>query len=191
MARQNVIKKLKLYTIVICVITLVFVVGKIGYGLMSNSIVDGIRINKTTSSYLSFNYASNKNNILELTKVKAVSDFYGKYLLNNYFDFEVELPEDGNTNIQYDIIVKDIGNKIDGKYVKVYLTDQKNKPLKGFESSVPVYSALTDNLEGRIIYTSNLDGKENGKFRLRIWISDKYNKEINEGLAYQVIVKMK
>ncbi len=188
----EVVKSLVYFLVVFILIGLVF---ETSYSLFSNSVVEQFRVDKTTINYLSFNYADKSEHVLEVDKPKILGDFRGKHLLkNNYFDFEISIPSEyvKNESVTYEIIVEDLGNEDLEKYVKFYLTDQNNKPYKGFENGVPVYSAFTDVVDGKVIYSGEFSEEcLNYKFRLRIWVSNKYKGEINDILAYHIQLKIK
>lgn len=177
------------------VVLLLGIVVNTSYSLLSNSIVDKLGFDKKTSKYISFNYFSNEKQIIEIEKPRVLTDLRGKKMLSpNYFDFEVEAPSnyDLDKEMYYEIVVSAMSNKVNNSFVKIYLTDQNNKPVEGFSKVVPVLSALTDTDNGKVIYTGSFT-KDNlkDKYRLRIWISNKYNKKIDNILAYQLHVRVK
>lgn len=187
--------KVKLILGIGIVVLLVGLVMNTSYSLLTNSIVDKLGFDKETSKYISFNYYSNDKQIIEIENPKLLSDFRGKKLLSpNYFEFEVEAPRnyDLDKEMYYEIVLTPMSSEINDSFVKVYLTDQNNKPMEGFKDVIPVLSVLTDNNDGKVIYTGTFK-KSNlkDKYRLRIWVSDKYNKKINSILAYQLQVRVK
>lgn len=195
MKKDKVIEIVKSLVYFLVVFILIGIVFKTSYSLFSNSVTEQLRVDKTTSNYLSFNYTDKSEHILEVDKPKILGDFRGKHLLkNNYFDFEISIPsEDVKTeSVAYEIVVEDLGNEDLEKYVKFYLTDQNNKPYKGFENVVPVYSVFTDVVDGKVIYSGEFsEDCLNYKFRLRIWISNKYKGKISDILAYHIQLKVK
>ena len=65
---------------------------------------------------------------------------------------------------------------LDGEYLKIYLTDDRNKPLAGFKDEVPVWKKF-DNSSiqgGKNIYQGVLNGRKDVTLRLRVWISEDY-----------------
>lgn len=193
MKKHNVYKTIKNLASIVGVLVLVLLVYKTSSILISNSLTENYKIDKTTSSYLSFNYAGGTSEVFEINNPKKVSDFNGK-LFAETFDFEVTIPEEYITGekVEYEIVVKDMGNKIDGKFVKMYLTNQSDKAISGFEKTVPVYTALTDCIDGKVIYTGAFTKDDlEDKYRLRVWISKSYEDEIKSDLAYQISVKIK
>lgn len=190
---KQVFMTIKDYLVLGVVFVFCFFIVKNGYQLLSSSVVENKKIDKTTSNYISFNYAENDNNIFSIDKALVFSDFSGKHLNATYYDFEILFPNNDNSNkVNYEIILKDMGNVIDGKYVKVYLTDQNNNAFMGYKDVIPVYSALEDCFDGKIIYSGSLTNKNlKKKFRLKIWVSDNYKEKVNTGLSYQINVKLK
>ena len=191
---KKVFKTIKLITLCIVVLFLIVAIYNTSYSLVSNSIVDTLGINEETSSYISFNYSSNSNHIVEIENLKVVSDFRGKRMIGkNYFDFEVAIPDGYNLEdeISYDIVLSPMSKEIDFSFIKVYLTNQDNKPVKGYDGAIPVLSAFSLDNSGKIIYTDTID-KNNlkDKYRLRVWVSKDYNKNINDVFAYEVKVNL-
>lgn len=190
---KSVLKKINIFTFTVSVLVLIILVYRTSDLLVSNSLNDYFKLDKKTSSYISFNYAGGDiNSIYEIDNPKIYSDFKGKRFVNDYYDFEIEIPEDKKSSevVNYDILLKDMGNDIESKFIKVYLTNQNNKVLKGFDKTVPVYSAFLNGIDGKVIYSGIINGNNSNKFRLRIWISDIYKSKFNSKLAYQVKVKI-
>lgn len=189
---KKVFKTIKFISLSIIVLFLVVAIYKTSYSLLSNSIVDTMGVNEETSNYISFNYSSNSKHIVEIDKLKKVTDFRGKRMFGkNYFDFEVVVPEeyDLNKDISYNIVLSPMSKEIDFSFIKVYLTDQNNKAINGYKDAVPVLSAFSLDNSGKVIYTGSI-GKNNlkDKYRLRVWLSKNYKKEVNDIFAYEVKV---
>ncbi|MBO5121499.1 MAG: hypothetical protein J6C28_07445 [Bacilli bacterium] len=193
MNKKSLFRKINTFIAFSFVLILIVLVYKTSDILLSNSLNDYLKLNKKTSNYISFNYAGGDiNSLYEINSPKIYSDFKGKRFVNEYYDFEINVPKEQNDSIKvnYDILLKDLGSDLEDKFIKVYLTDSNNTPLEGFNNTVPVYSAFLNDSDGKIIYSGILDD-DNKKFRLRIWISDIYNKKYNNNLAFQIRVKMK
>lgn len=192
MKRQNVFKTIKILTSFIGVFILVFVVYKTSYSLLSNSLRDSIGIDEKTSKYISFNYSSNDKYLIEIDNPRVISDFNGKRMLgNNYYDFEIMVPSNIDEKIEYEIILTPMSFEIDSRFIKIYLTDQDNKAVEGYDDVVPVLSVFPEVSEGKIIYTGEIVDGKSDKYRLRIWVNSDYSEEINNILAYQLQVKVK
>lgn len=193
MNKKSLFRKINTFIAFSFVLILIVLVYKTSDILLSNSLNDYLKLNKKTSNYISFNYAGGDiNSLYEVNSPKIYSDFKGKRFVSEYYDFEINVPKEQNDSIKvnYDILLKDLGSDLEDKFIKVYLTDSNNTPLEGFNNTVPVYSAFLNDSDGKIIYSGILDD-DNKKFRLRIWISDIYNKRYNNNLAFQIKVKMK
>ena len=95
-----------------------------------------------------------------------------------YLDFEIKSLVD--KKVKYEIYLTNIDNEdaIQDKFIKVYLTDQKENNLLDFEkSSVVTYYDLKladSDLSGKRIYYDTLDANQIRKFRLRMWVADTY-----------------
>ena len=162
-------------------LALLLVVGNTSYSLLTNSFIDNVKVDKEKSKYLSFNY-SDVSNVFYISDVNKLSDFRGKRQVINYYDFEVDV--DG----EFELIIKDLSNSIPSNYLKVYLTDQYNRVIESFDGNVPVYSAFKDSKDGKVIYSGSDKHK---KYRLRIWVSDKYKGKIKDDLVFQIDVRTK
>lgn len=171
----------KLVILSLVVVALLLLVGGTSYSLLTNSFIDNVKVDKEKSKYLSFNYADVEN-IFYISDVNKLSDFRGKRQVINYYDFEV------NVEGEFELVIKDLGNDIPSNFIKVYLTDQYNRVVDGFEGTAPLYSAFKDSKDGKVIY-SGLDKYK--KYRLRIWVSDKYDGKIKDDLVFQIDVRTK
>ena len=178
----------KFFSLLIIVFLLVFFIFKNGKVLLTCS--NDLELNTVASEYLSFNYV-NDNNLYKIDKENVMSDEKGKRISDNYFDFSVTSPS-SEGDVSYNVILNGLGNDIDERFVKVYLTDQNNKVFNDFNGFVPIYNAFDDNSNGRVIYTGKITDKNVAdKFRLRIWVSDKYKEQLKTDLVYEVIVEVK
>ena len=194
MKRQNVGSIFKNVCSILGVFVLICLVYKTSSFIVSSSVIDSFKINKKTSEYLSFNYADTASSIYEIENVRKVSDFVGKRLLNEYFDFEVSIPKDSLTteNVEYEVIVKGINTVIDDENIKIYLSDQNNKSLNGFQNTVPLFTMFDDNGNGKVIYTGSFNKNNlSDKYRLRIWVNSSYYKNIDEKMSFSIQVKIK
>lgn len=195
MKKTDVLQKIKLGLGVVGVVLLVGLVFNVSWSLLTNSVVDKLGFDNETSNFISFNYFADDSQSIEIEKPQILSDIRGKKLgFNNYFEFEVVAPKDYELKkkMYYDVILSPMSDEIDNSFIKIYLTDQTNKPVEGFKEVVPVLSALTDTNDGKVIYSGEFSKNDlKDRYRLRIWISDKYNKQVNSILAYQLHVRIK
>lgn len=194
MKRQDVGSILKNVCSILGVFVLICLVYKTSSFIVSSSVIDSFKIDKKTSEYLSFNYADTASSVYEIENVRKVSDFVGKRLLNEYFDFEVSIPKDSLTteNVEYEVIVKGINTVIDDENIKLYLSDQNNNSLNGFQNTVPLFTMFNDNGNGKVIYTGVFNKNNlSDKYRLRIWVNSSYDKKVEEKMTFSIQVKIK
>ncbi len=121
-------------------------------------------------------------------------------ILSGYFDFTISsnieyafTNEDEEVPVQdpvhYEIYAKDITDeviaseseqsleKLDGQYVKVYLTSgDSEESLMGDEDTVPTWSSLEDSTEenSKTIYKGSFEENGSQNFRLRMWVAQNY-----------------
>lgn len=190
--RSNDFVKITMYFILI--LGLAFGIYKTSCIILTNSFVQNIEIDDETSSYLSLAYVDDNNYSVEVSNPKVISDFRGKHLLkDNRFDFVVSIPKEYvlDDSISYDIVVDSNGESIDDEYVKFYLTDQDNNPVSGYKKNVPVMSMFDSVVDGKVIYSGVFKrGDLSHKFRLRIWISDSYDGDVENVLSYNVKIRI-
>ena len=75
---------------------------------------------------------------------------------------------------------------VDNKYIKYYLTDDSDNEIKFDYLS---NTSLSNDYSGNVIYSGVLKNK-NDKFKLRVWIDDEYDEDINSNL-FEVKIKLK
>lgn len=98
----------------------------------------------------------------------------------NEIAFSIKGIGDEDKAVKYEIcLINEVtGKEISNNYVKIYLTDNDNKPFNFYnENAVPVYQSLKiseSSAEGKVIYSDIIKGKEIRKFKLRVWLSDAY-----------------
>ena len=127
---------------------------------------------------------------LKLKNLLPVSDTLGKTFtgsgtvdgVQGYVEFTIK--NMSSKKATYEIYLSEQGDydkfsKIRGKYVKFYLTNKNDAPYDGFRGSVlPTYnqlSVLVDKPSGKLLYRGNLESKQTGDFKLRVWLSDNYS----------------
>ncbi len=126
------------------------------------------------------------SNILPMTDAvgKTISiDNYRKDV-TGYVEFEVKSNIDDK--VKYEIYLikgkKDI--EVPEKFVKVYLTDSEDNPLKYFEDvKVPTYYDLklaSNDASGKLIYSGSLKERASQKFKFRMWVADTYELTADE-----------
>ena len=137
----------------------------------------------------------NNSNTLTATSVSPQEDAVGK-ISPYYIDFTVTGITDTEA-IYYEInVVPASGNTIDGRYIKVYLTDQSNVEVV----SPKIYSTLGEasNGNGKVIYSSILDASTTGNsvtvtqdYRLRVWIDESYGNLTAQNFNFSIYLYAK
>ncbi len=171
--------------------TLVVLVFGVSYAVWSNSIT-GTKINTLTSGYLSFNYTENDSSVINIDKALPISDEVGKKISNSNEYFLFTVSNNFEDSINYEILLEPLVNNLDNKYIKIYLTDKNDVPLKGYDKIVPTVDQFQVNSSGMIsIYNGVLKDKNDSQtFKLRIWISDSYVVDQNSSMfSFKVNVR--
>lgn len=153
--------------------------------------------NTLTTGSITFNYTEATPS-LNLTNAYPVTDIVGK-TTKAYFDFSVSGSIKGKATINYEIyLTPGINNTLSGDYVKVYLTNNNDEPISGFDSEViPVYNDLSissSDETGKRLYLGTLTSENTNDreehYRLRIWIANDYA-EANAGKEFSVKVNVR
>lgn len=139
---------------------------------------------KNNLSYVNF---SGQNEVYLSSKL-PITDASGKSLdstkiqagIVGYAEFSVIADDIKADSLKYDIYLEDVisGNEFNYDYVKVYLTNEEDVPLKQFASNiVPSFVNIRvslDEPDKRVLTTGRIKKGEVKKFRLRVWLSDTY-----------------
>lgn len=139
---------------------------------------------KNNLSYVNF---SGQNEVYLSSKL-PITDASGKSLdstkiqsgIVGYAEFSVIADDIKADSLKYDIYLEDVisGNEFNYDYVKVYLTNEEDVPLKQFASNiVPSFANIRvslDEPDKRVLTTGRIKKGEVKKFRLRVWLSDTY-----------------
>ncbi len=168
---------------VVTILTLIIMMFGITYAVFLYT-YKGRQENTLKTGSVTFTYAETSNGIY-IDNAEPMSDDAGKKIPasgkdvgRGYFDFYVSATMSGSENIQYDIIGEDItsaSNKLDPKYVKVYLTNGDNEtPYGGYNQTVPTYGSLPAGSGGKKLYTGVFTRTGSSPFRLRLWVSSDY-----------------
>lgn len=167
------------------------------------AIVITIENYKKSSYKLNVKYETNA--IVNLTNKLPISNEIGK----NYNGVGVEkgiaeykkftITNKNKSKVDYEIYLTKIRNEekdIRSNYIKLYLTDEKNKPIKGFDKKqvISYYDlfSLGDKPGSKLLYGGSLNAGESKKFILRSWVADTYllsNEE--EGFGFNIDIRMK
>lgn len=189
-------KDVKQLTLAIIVIVCLFVVF-MGFGFL----FDKYKSSENKTYNLSVKFSDNRNVYLENTL--PVTDKIGKELdgvsssksLQGFKEFSIENNYDKKIDYQIYLKVKNsCENMIDEEYIKLYLTDNSNNPLSGFENNkLPTYSSistLNDKPDSKLLYTGSINKNSISKFRLRVWVSDLYSINMDkECFSFDIYVK--
>ena len=161
----------------------------VGLGTKPNTITTGAITMKYTES----------TNVINMTGALPTTDKTGKVRLTEgeYFDFTLEGTIKGTENINWEIAAEDVttsSKKIDGKYIKLYLTSLDDSGNEKEVMAPAVYS--TDTTENT--YTgrpANMMSLAKGttstsfstKYRLRMYVDESYNPQGDGGnLAFSI-----
>ncbi len=185
----------------ILLVVLVVAIGGVSYAAFQYSKI-GEKVNTITTGQIVMRYTET-DNVININNALPISDEVGMSQLRQgeYFDFNISSTIVGNTNINYEISAKDVtdssARKIDGKYIKLYLTK-----LNG-ESEEPLMNPTTYNEEsiansytGRpagemSLYEGSMNSSEDNDYRLRMWVSDEYNPQGDGGgLVFSVRINV-
>lgn len=145
------------------------------------------------------------NSVVDLTNKLPMSDEIGK----NYNGVGVEkgiaeykkitITNKNKAKVNYEIYLTKIHKEekdIRSNYIKLYLTDEKNNPIKGFNKKqvISYYDllSLNDKPGSKLLYSGSLANDESDTFILRSWVADTYllsNEE--ESFEFNIDIRMK
>lgn len=145
------------------------------------------------------------NSIVKLTNDLPISDEIGKNYtgkgiesgIAEYKNFTISNNNDGK--VEYEIYLTKSNGKtknIRSNYIKVYLTDKNNNPLKGFDTKgIKSYydlSSLDNKIGSKLLYRGYLNSGESDDFILRSWVADTYILSSEEEVFnYSIDVRIK
>lgn len=197
--KQKTGKKSEVIFGTIGVFILILAVIGISYAIWSKTFL-GTKENSLKTGYVSFSYSEADNSYISLENALPISDQQGKELsgAKNVFDFNVSASYKGVSKIKYDIFAESVDNNtLPEEFVKVYLTDQNDNPVEGYEGdNVPLYDDLQNyNYNGKnhykLLHSGYLTEQDSNKnFRLRIWLSSDFTDGSNQlTFSFKVNVK--
>lgn len=168
----NYIKKAKYFYFVL---VLVLLLGGTSFAFFTANFF-GIKDNIIELKGLVFRYNELSQGI-NMTNALPKSDEEGKSQ-SNYFDFNTYIENDYNYAMTYNIYLKElIGNNIDPKYIKVYLTDQNDNQIV-MPTSVSNLMKYPNDTDSYLLYTTTITPESNGNntnnYRLRIWLDENF-----------------
>ena len=158
----------------------------------------GKRENTITTGAITMKYTETTNTI-SMNNALPTTDATGKVRLTagEYFDFTLSGTIKGSENINWEIAAEDVttaSRKIDGKYIKLYLTslDENNNETEVMEPTVYTAESTENTYTGR---PANMMSLAKGttstsfstKYRLRMYVDESYNPQGDGGnLAFSI-----
>ena len=152
----------------------------------------GKRENTITTGAITMKYTESTNTI-SMNNALPTTDTTGKVRLTagEYFDFTLSGTIKGSENINWEIAAEDVttaSRKIDGKYIKLYLTslDENNNETEVMEPTVYTAESTENTYTGR---PANMMSLAKGttstsfstKYRLRMYVDESYNPQGDGG----------
>ena len=194
-------RRKQIVTIIIFILVLGVTIIGISYAAFSYART-GERLNEISSGVISMEYIES-DNIISMEGALPTTDTTGKVQLKQgeYFDFSIKSNIRGDTNINFEIAVKEEnGNTIDGSNIKYYLTrirtdgteEEVMSPKTYFEDSTANnYTGRPANMMSLLTGNINTQGEVVTNYRLRIYVDENYNPQGDGGgLIYRTRVNV-
>ena len=189
-------KKKLLLTIGLVLVLVLMIVG-ISYAAFKFT-GTGKKENTITTGAITMKYTESTNTI-SMNNALPTTDATGKVRLTagEYFDFTLSGTIKGTENINWEIAAEDVTTgtkKIDGKYIKLYLTslDENNNETEVMKPTVYTTEKTENTYTGR---PTNMMSLAKGttstsfstKYRLRMYVDESYNPQGDGGnLAFSI-----
>ena len=158
----------------------------------------GNKPNTITTGAITMEYTESTNTI-SMTGALPTTDATGKVRLTagEYFDFTIKSNIQGNANINWEIAAEDVTTgtkKIDGKYIKLYLTslDENNNETEVMAPKVYTAESTENTYTGRpsnmmSLAKGTMSASETTKYRLRMYVDEDHNPQGDGGgLSFSV-----
>ena len=158
----------------------------------------GQKANTITTGAITMKYTESTNTI-SMNNALPTTDATGKVRLTagEYFDFTLSGTIKGSENINWEIAAEDVttaSRKIDGKYIKLYLTslDDNNNETEVMEPTVYTTESSENTYTGRptgmmSLAKGSTSTSFSTKYRLRMYVDESYNPQGDGGdLAFSV-----
>ena len=189
-------KKQLLLSIGLVLILVLMIVG-ISYAAFK-FVGEGKKPNTITTGAITMKYEESTNTI-SMNNALPTTDATGKVRLTagEYFDFTLSGTIKGSENINWEIAAEDVttaSRKIDGKYIKLYLTslDENNNETEVMapkvyktESTENTYTGRPTNMMSLTKGTTSTSFST--KYRLRMYVDEDYNPQGDGGnLAFSI-----
>ncbi len=181
----------KIVIIGLMILLIIAIVG-VSYAAFNYS-KTGTKINSITTGKVTMTYTES-DNVIKIDKALPTTDETGKVRLKEgeYFDFTVSSEIVGDININYEISAKDVtdsgARKIDGSNIKLYLTRLKEDGTEEELMSPETYNeeGSSNEYTGRptgemSLYQGSMNSSETNKYRLRMYVDEKYNPQGDGG----------
>ena len=177
-------KKKTIISIVLVLVLVLMIVG-ISYATFKFT-GTGQKANTITTGAITMKYTESTNTI-SMNNALPTTDATGKVRLTagEYFDFTLEGTIKGSENINWEIAAEDVttaAKKIDGKYIKLYLTslDENNNEKEVMAPKVYTTESTENTYTGR---PANMMSLAKGttstsfstKYRLRMYVDENNN----------------
>ena len=152
----------------------------------------GTKPNTITTGAITMKYEESTNTI-SMNNALPTTDATGKVRLTagEYFDFTLSGTIKGSENINWEIAAEDVttaSRKIDGKYIKLYLTslDENNNETEVMAPKVYTTESTENTYTGRPTNMMSLVKGTTGtsfstKYRLRMYVDESYNPQGDGG----------
>ena len=182
--------KEKIFMIVAVIVLFIAVIG-VSYAAFSYTRT-GEKLNAITTGAIRMSYEESSN-VISIDKALPTTDATGKVRLKEgeYFDFTLSTTIQGTTNVNWEIAAQDVttgSKKIDGKYIKLYLTEVDSAGTETEIMAPKTYSADTsaNGYTGRPANMMSLamgstSTTFNKKYRLRMYVDESYNPQGDGG----------
>ncbi len=158
----------------------------------------GQKANTITTGAITMEYKESTNTI-SMTGALPTTDATGKVRLTagEYFDFTLSGTIKGSENINWEIAAEDVttaSRKIDGKYIKLYLTslDENNNETEVMAPTVYKTESTENTYTGRptgmmSLAKGSTSTSFSTKYRLRMYVDESYNPQGDGGdLAFSI-----
>ena len=189
-------KKRLLLSIGLVLILVLMIVG-ISYAAFK-FVGEGSQPNTITTGVITMKYTETTNTI-SMNNALPTTDATGKVRLTagEYFDFTLSGTIKGSENINWEIAAEDVTTgtrKIDGKYIKLYLTslDENNNETEVMAPKVYSADTTSDDYTGRpagmmSLAKGSTSTSFSTKYRLRMYVDESYNPQGDGGnLAFSI-----
>ena len=159
--------------LVICMTT-IFLIIIFNIIVIKNNLITP-KVDELTTSYVSL-YNQDTTDMLKITNIEKLSDEKGKSKYNKKF---ISFTITSDNKDEYEVILYEIQNDIPEKYIKIEIEGNKENKI----STLDKYEKKEDG--GRKIYIGKTGNK---KIKIKMWVSEKYKKKIND-TSFEIRVK--